>query len=122
MQLIESKRAYNINIALARFRMHQNAIRDAILAMDFAILNPEKLSTLIKCSPTPEEVAAIKGFEGEEKVAPSPLPARQPTPCITPPAMHPRPPIGPPHVYVVSCLGCESMLVSAAVVWCGVLV
>lgn len=44
IELIEQKRSYNINIAMARFKMTNAAVRDALLAMDDSVLNPDKMS------------------------------------------------------------------------------
>jgi len=66
IELIDSKRSYNINIALARFRMTHAAIRDAILAMDEIVLGEDKVSALLKCAPTEEELEQVKEYHGEE--------------------------------------------------------
>ncbi|GAB5365716.1 hypothetical protein AAMO2058_001081800 [Amorphochlora amoebiformis] len=65
VNLIDSKRSYNINIALARFRMSHEAIRDALFRMDSDVLNEDKLVTLAKCKPETEEIDMVTSFEGE---------------------------------------------------------
>jgi hypothetical protein len=65
VSLIESKRAYNVNIALARFKMSPFAIRDALLAMDDKVLNVDRMTTLQKCAPTPEEADLVIGYDGD---------------------------------------------------------
>jgi hypothetical protein len=62
--LVDGKRSQNINIALARFRMTHPAIRDAILAMDDQVLTPEKMESLLKCAPTPEEIDTVVHYDG----------------------------------------------------------
>jgi len=65
VQLIEPKRSYNINIALARFRMTHNAIRDAMLAMDEKALDMDLVMTLSKIAPTSEELEVVRSYEGD---------------------------------------------------------
>ena len=48
VQLIDPKRAYNVNIALARFRMTNEAIRDAIISLDSDVLSDDLLATALK--------------------------------------------------------------------------
>ena len=66
VELIDSKRSYQVNIALARFKMSHAAIRDALLAMDDAVLDEDKLASLQKIVPTAEEVEAVRDYEGRE--------------------------------------------------------
>ena len=67
MKLIDDKRAYNINITLARFKsfLTVSAIRDAFFAMDEKALNVDVLGSMLKCAPTPEELDVVKGYEGD---------------------------------------------------------
>jgi diaphanous 1 len=67
IELIDPKRSYAINIALARFRMSHAAIRDALFSMDEKSLDEEKLSSLEKVTPTGEELEAVRDYEGDEK-------------------------------------------------------
>jgi len=64
VELVDAKRSYNVNIALARFRMSNAALRDAIFAMDSTVLNEDKCVTLLNCLPTPDEVEAVKAYSG----------------------------------------------------------
>ena len=66
IELIDGKRSYQCNIALARFKMTHAAIRDALLAMDDKVLDEDKLTSLQKIVPTPEEIEAVRDFEGKE--------------------------------------------------------
>ena len=63
--LVDSKRSYNIGIALARFKMPPEAIRDALLQMDGAVLNEDRITTLLKCKPTSDEIALVKSYDGD---------------------------------------------------------
>lgn len=65
VELIDSKRSYQVNIALARFKMTHAAVRDALLAMDSSALDEEKLLSLSKIAPLPEEIEAVRDFDGE---------------------------------------------------------
>ena len=66
VELIDSKRSYQVNIALARFKMTHAAIRDALLAMDDKVLDEDKLSSLQKIVPTAEEIEAVRDYDGKE--------------------------------------------------------
>ena len=65
VELIDSKRSYQVNIGLARFKMPYPAIRDALYAMDAAVLDEEKLASLAKLAPTAEEIEAVVDWSGE---------------------------------------------------------
>ncbi|KAL7067920.1 formin-like family protein [Cryptosporidium serpentis] len=61
--LPDSKRAYNISIALSRFNNYTyQQLRDAILDLDEHILDVEATEALISMSPTPEEMTIVKEF------------------------------------------------------------
>jgi len=66
INLIDSKRSYNISIALARFKMSHAEIRDALFRMDSGVLSEDKLATLAKCKPEPEEIDTVQHFDGEK--------------------------------------------------------
>lgn len=68
VSIIDGKRAYNISIALSRFRMANEAIRDAIMALDPVVLDDERANTLLNCMPTPEEVEQVKGYGGDPEL------------------------------------------------------
>lgn len=65
IELIDGKRSYNVNIAMARFRMANAAVRDAIFAMDPTVLTEEKCQTLVNCVPDEEEVSTVQSYEGD---------------------------------------------------------
>ena len=66
VELIDGKRSYQCNIALARFKMTHAAIRDALLAMDDKVLDDDKLASLQKIVPTTEEIEAVRDYDGKE--------------------------------------------------------
>jgi len=63
--LLDPKRSYNINIVLARFRKTNEAIRDAVMALDETVLNEENCSMLVTSLPTAEELEIINSFDGD---------------------------------------------------------
>jgi len=65
VKLVDEKRSYNTDITLARFRMTNSHIRDAILSMDEIALDQDKLMQLIKIAPTPEEIELLQGYTGD---------------------------------------------------------
>lgn len=60
IQVIDPKKAYNIGIGLARFKMTHEGIRKAILEMNESALTEEKLDALIKFAPADKEIQEIK--------------------------------------------------------------
>lgn len=61
--LPDSKRAYNISIALSKFSAYTfQQLRDAILDLDKKILDTEATESLILMTPTPEEFAIVKEY------------------------------------------------------------
>jgi len=62
--LIDPKRSYAVNIALARFKMPFPAIRDALLALDERALDEEKVASLVAIAPTSEELETMKDYDG----------------------------------------------------------
>lgn len=65
VELIDPKRSYNVNIALARFKMTHEAIRDAVLALDEQTLNEEKVNALVAIAPTSDEVETVLAYDGD---------------------------------------------------------
>ena len=65
VHLVDPKRAYNVDISLARLRMSHAHIHDAILSLDQKVLDGDVISQLIKCVPTPEDVDMIQGYDGD---------------------------------------------------------
>lgn len=62
--LIDPKRSYGINIALARFKMPFPSIRDALLGMDERALDEEKIASLVAIAPTAEESETMDSYDG----------------------------------------------------------
>ncbi|ETO13695.1 hypothetical protein RFI_23673 [Reticulomyxa filosa] len=65
IHLLDSKRAYNVDIGLSRIKLTHNRILDAILGMDETTFNVDNISKLISYVPTPEEVDTITSYEGD---------------------------------------------------------
>lgn len=65
IQLVDGRRATNCVIALARFRLPHEAIRNAIVSVDDSILSEERLEQLCKIAPTQEELDAVGSFDGD---------------------------------------------------------
>ncbi|TYZ67710.1 hypothetical protein PybrP1_004963 [[Pythium] brassicae (nom. inval.)] len=66
--LIDVKRANNIGIMLARFRLPYFKIRDAVLLVDKELLSLEKVTSLLQFAPEDEEIAAVKSYSGDPKL------------------------------------------------------
>ncbi|TMW58020.1 hypothetical protein Poli38472_013494 [Pythium oligandrum] len=66
--LIDVKRANNIGIMLARFRLPYPKIRAAILEVDKDLLSSEKLSALIQFAPEDAELEAVRAYTGDPKL------------------------------------------------------
>merc|ERR1712062_374039 len=64
VRLVGTRKGYNGDIVLARFRMSLEAIRDSILSCDEDILNEERLNQLLKIAPTQLELDAIDSYSG----------------------------------------------------------
>ena len=62
--LIDPKRSYAVNIALARFKMPYASIRDALLTLDEKALDEEKVAALGAIAPTAEEIATMSDYDG----------------------------------------------------------
>lgn len=65
-ELLDGKRAHNIEIGLAQFRTFSNyiAIVEAVCYMDSKKLGAEKVATLVDISPTTEDTKAAKRYRG----------------------------------------------------------
>jgi hypothetical protein len=59
------KRSTNVAIALSRFHMTHEAIRDSLIAMDEKALDLDKLEMLQRCIPEPDEMTVVKNYEGD---------------------------------------------------------
>ncbi|CAK4101660.1 unnamed protein product [Aphanomyces euteiches] len=66
--LIDVKRANNIGIMLARFRLPYPEIKRAILEVDRDILSSEKVAALIQFAPEGEEITTVKEYTGDVKM------------------------------------------------------
>eukprot|EP01083_Nonionella_stella_P279286 950112_1 len=65
VKIIDSKRAYSIDIVLSRIRMSHHEIRQAILDMDSRALNLERIQNLVKIVPTDDESRLIRSYKGD---------------------------------------------------------
>ena len=66
VQLVETKRAYNLSIKLAAIKkLKHEGIRSALLRMDDCDLSVEALETLKEAMPSREEVRMIEGHKGD---------------------------------------------------------
>jgi diaphanous 1 len=63
--LFDPKRNQNVLIALGRFKMQPDQIRDAVLALAENFLNAENTQKLMNILPTAEEVGTVNAFEGD---------------------------------------------------------
>uniref|UniRef100_A0AAV1THF0 FH2 domain-containing protein n=1 Tax=Peronospora matthiolae TaxID=2874970 RepID=A0AAV1THF0_9STRA len=66
--LIDAKRANNIGIMLARFRLPYYKLRNAVLLVDKGLLSVERVSSLLQFAPEDEEVDAIRSYAGDPKL------------------------------------------------------
>ncbi|CAI5718330.1 unnamed protein product [Peronospora destructor] len=66
--LIDAKRANNIGIMLARFRLPYYKLRNAVLLVDKELLSVERVSALLQFAPEGEELDAIQGYTGDPKL------------------------------------------------------
>ncbi|KAM0040945.1 putative formin, FH2 domain-containing protein [Helianthus debilis subsp. tardiflorus] len=60
ISLIEHRRAYNCEIMLSKVKTPLNELMDAVLALDEAEMDLERVDNLIKFCPTKEEMELIK--------------------------------------------------------------
>jgi hypothetical protein len=65
--IVDAKKAYNLGIALARFKMTHDVIRKNIVSMNEAVMSEEKLEALIKYAPEERELKQLR--EQHEDVA-----------------------------------------------------
>ncbi|KDO28723.1 hypothetical protein SPRG_05684 [Saprolegnia parasitica CBS 223.65] len=66
--LIDAKRANNLGIMLARFRLPYPEIKRAVLEIDRDVLTTEKIAALIQFAPEGEELETVKAYTGEVKL------------------------------------------------------
>ncbi|EYU34415.1 hypothetical protein MIMGU_mgv1a007441mg [Erythranthe guttata] len=65
VQLIDLKRAYNVEIMLTKVKMPLPDMMAAALAMDETILDADQVENLIKFCPKKEEMELLKGYTGD---------------------------------------------------------
>lgn len=65
VELVDAKRAYNINIRLARFKVEHTHICEAIMSLDDSTLSLEELQMIAQLLPTREEVAVVTAYQGD---------------------------------------------------------
>ena len=63
--VLESKRAYNVEIFLARIKLNNSQIRTAMLSMDETVLTRDKIDKLINFVPTQAEAQLLSNYEHE---------------------------------------------------------
>ncbi|RLN81888.1 hypothetical protein BBJ28_00020895 [Nothophytophthora sp. Chile5] len=66
--LIDAKRANNIGIMLARFRLPYYKLRNAVLLVDKEMLSVERVSALLQFAPEDEEIEAVRAYTGDPKL------------------------------------------------------
>lgn len=67
-ELIDKKRAYNMDIVLSRIRLPVNDIRDAILQCNETIMTEERVSALLKYVPTKDEIELVTSYKEPENL------------------------------------------------------
>lgn len=65
VSLFDSKRNQNVLIALGRFKMNPEQLRDAVVCLTETFLNSENTQKLMNILPTAEEVNTVHSFEGD---------------------------------------------------------
>ncbi|KAG8656807.1 hypothetical protein MANES_03G009100v8 [Manihot esculenta] len=67
VQLIELRRAYNCEIMLSKVKVPLSDLMISVLAMDDSALDVDQIDNLIKFCPTKEEMALLKGYNGDKE-------------------------------------------------------
>lgn len=65
ISLIDSKRSYNVDIAIARFRLPLPQLFNYIHSLDASFLTDDTVETLLLCVPTAEEVEVCTAYTGK---------------------------------------------------------
>eukprot|EP00968_Pinguiococcus_pyrenoidosus_P006036 scaffold395_cov243-Pinguiococcus_pyrenoidosus.AAC.23 len=65
ISLVDGKRNQNVLIGRGRFRLTNEQLRDAMIALDPTILTVEAIEKLKNIIPTPEEVSTVTSFDGD---------------------------------------------------------
>ena len=66
-QLVDGKTEQNVGLAIARIRVANLDLVDAILSVDDTIVTPELAGNLTKCIPTSDQGEACRGYEGDPR-------------------------------------------------------
>jgi len=64
IELIESRRSYNVDITLSRFKLAYSEMVDAVLKMDDSRLNLEGVQKLMSVFPSKEEIKLVSTYTG----------------------------------------------------------
>ena len=65
LTFLDQQRFNNIAIPLTQLGLENSAIREAVLAMDDAVLTPPVVSLLMACAPTADDIEAISFYDGD---------------------------------------------------------
>ena len=57
-----------MDLSLAKLKIPAEKIRDAIVQMDEEILDAERLSQIIRCAPSKEEIQLVQSFQGDHQL------------------------------------------------------
>lgn len=66
--ILDTKVQQNVGIALVKYRMSSHEIRKAIIRMDEKKLDLEKLISLRTLAPTPDDITALKEYDGDIEI------------------------------------------------------
>jgi hypothetical protein len=66
--ILDTKVQQNVGIALVKYRMSSHEIRKAIIRMDEKKLDLEKLNSLRALAPTPDDITALKEYDGDYEI------------------------------------------------------
>ena len=68
VSLVDPKRQQHCGIALGRFRMPYDDIRQAIVDVDTTIITQDRTQALIKLVPTTEEMTMVNEYDGDKSL------------------------------------------------------
>jgi len=68
VRVLDTRRAYNIEIFLGRLKMDPWTLREALLTMNESKLSLDTIHKLINFVPTTEEAAQLDGYENEKNL------------------------------------------------------
>jgi DNA repair exonuclease SbcCD ATPase subunit len=72
ISIIDSKRAYQVNIQLTSLRMTILHIKDAVVSLDHKRMNLEQIGILQSIAPTAEEIKLVNTYDGDIKLLAKP--------------------------------------------------